>query len=103
MVAWPIHVTVGLETLARRAAPSLATRGPSLGRAAAHARLHMNLNRSAPEALCTMGSVFRNPPSTWWAGWPGRGSVPMAAHAGTRTAKGRGRADGRTGRDSPPN
>src|SRR6266508_5177046 len=102
MVACPIQVTVGAEALARSAAPSLATRGTSLGRAAAQARLHMNVKRAAAEALWNAGLVFRKPPSTWCAGWPGTGSVPTAAHAVASTTSRIGRAQGRTGCESTP-
>src|ERR1700730_3510390 len=101
-VAWPIHVIVGSAPLARSAAPSLASRGTSLDRAEAQARLHMNLKRAAPDALWTAGSVFRKPPSTWCNGSPGMGSVPTAAQAVARMTSRVGRAKGRTETESTP-
>ena len=63
-VACPIHVTVGSEPLARRAAPSLASRGTSIVLALAQARFQMKAKRAAPDGRSKAGLVLRKPPST---------------------------------------
>ena len=63
-VAWPIQVTVGAATLARRAAPSLSTRGSSARRGrkvVAHMRVTKNVVRVQNAGRAKSGLALAKP------------------------------------------